>query len=49
MKFKTFALIFLLAILLLLAAYKIFVEGGFSFGSSSSSSNSQPDSQYNLH
>jgi hypothetical protein len=48
MKFQTFALIFLLVILLLLAAYKVFVEGGFSFGSSPSS-NASPDSQYNLH
>ena len=48
MKFKTFALIFLLVILLLVAAYKVFIEGGFTFGSSSSTNN-QPDSQYNLH
>ena len=48
MKFKTFALIFLLVMLLLVAAYKIFVEGGITFGTSSST-NAQPDSQYNLH
>ncbi len=49
MKFKTFALIFLLVILLLLAAYKVFIEGGIDFGSSSPSNNSQRDSQYDLH